>query len=153
MAAKNPQKVATKWVNNTANNRDSYAEGVNAVQINPAAQAAAKADFWQQQVSSPEARDKFRSKLGQVTLEAWKNAVNRKGVANYQTGVRAGQEKFFAFLNAFLPYVQQGRTQLPPRGTFEDNLRRSEAMARWNKQFRLGGGLAGQTLPFLGTMT
>lgn len=135
---KNLQQTVKKWSDGASTGRDVYITSIRAVQENPAQKAVAQADHWQRSVSSSEAKSKYVSRLQNVTLQEWQQAAVSKGADNWARGVQSGAGKFQRFMQRFLPFVQQVRESLPARGSFEDNLRRMEAMVRGLRQFRAG---------------
>ena len=109
--------------------------------VNPAQQAAASADLWQQRVSSQEAKDKFQSGLGAVSLNDWKQAMLNKGATNMANGVRAAGVKMQRFLTAFLPVAAASSEQIAnmPKGTEADSINRMVTNMRNMKAFRKNG--------------
>lgn len=143
------EQVAQKWGRNFGGSRQSYIDGINAVTESPTARAAARAEHWQQQVSSSDALSRYRAGLNRVTLQQWKAAAVEVGAARLTAGAERGQMKMAAFMREFLPFLRQNLATLnaeTPRGDFEQNLRRMERMARLNRGFRrelVGGRIPG----------
>lgn len=135
------QAVLKKWTDNTANATESMKAGVNAVTVNPAQQAAASSDLWQQRVSSQEAKDKFQSGLSGVSLNDWKQSMLNKGATNMANGVRAAGPKMQKFLAAFLPVAAASAEQIAsmPKGTEADSINRMVQNMRNMRAFRKNG--------------
>lgn len=131
-----PQQIADKWARNAAAAGQSYEEGINAVQEAPTHKAAAAVDRYVAGVNRAAADGKFQAGLMRVTLAAWKNAAISKGKNRLQSGVTAAKDKMQSFLAEFLPYVEQVKQSLPPRGDFAQNMARMNANAEALHNFR-----------------
>lgn len=133
-----PEAVIKLWADRGAASAETVRAGVNAVTENPAQKAAAQADKWVQNVAR--AKEKFINSLNRVTLQQWKQAMLNKGMANMQNGYNdlGNQQKFLAFMRAFLPYVRSGAAVVRsmPKGTLQDGINRAVAMIRHNAGFR-----------------
>jgi len=130
-------QAVTSWVNAMQNVRSKVEAGVNAVTTAPGAAAAAAADFWQQQVNSDKAKQKFRNKVGAVSLADWRNAVLTKGVARISSGATAAQPKMAKFMAKFIPHVQNVATTVRamPKNTLDERIARAVAQIRGNATF------------------
>lgn len=144
-----PEAVIKLWADRGAASADTVRAGVNAVQDNPAAKAAARADVWVQNVAR--AKQKFIDSLNRVSLQQWKSAMLNKGLQNMQTGYNdaGNQQKFLAFMRAFLPYVRSGAAQVRAmqKGTLQDGINRAVAMIKHNAAFRDQGNIAPMPRP------
>jgi hypothetical protein len=132
------EDVLKKWQANAGQATESIKAGVNRVTESPPQAAAAKADLWQQRVSSSEARTKFQQNAGAVSLSEWKNMMLTKGINNYQNGVREGAPKMRKFLTEFLPLAAASSEQVKamPKGSEQDAINRFVANMRNLKSFR-----------------
>ena len=85
---------------------------------------------------------RFSTGCKNVSLQDWKDSIGQKGETAYGNGVTSdiAKKKVERFLTAFLPHVEKGVSQLPKRGTLEENIKRAEAMIRHNARFRMIGG-------------
>lgn len=121
--------VAKKWADNMANAGAAMKAGVQAVTINPAAQAAAAKDLWLQGVQRAAAEGSFEAGLANTTLQSWQSSMINKGVPNMQTGVKEGLPKMQAFLQDFLPFAQQvsDNVKAMPKGTLANSIARAAA--------------------------
>lgn len=130
--------VAAKWVQNIGAATQSIRNGVAAVTESPTASAARSADLWQQRVSAPAAKDKFVANLNRVSLEDWRTAMLSKGVNRVAAGAQASQQKFAAFMQQFLPFVQgvAQRVRQMPKATLEDRINRMVEQVRQTANFR-----------------
>ncbi len=60
------------------------------------------------------------------------------GIPRVAQGAQAKQQKFTAFLDQFLPYLQSGLQTIDkmPSTTVEDGVARASAMIRYNAKFK-----------------
>ena len=134
------REAAAKWLNRATTAGDSIRAGVNAMTEadNPLTKAAAREQQWAEGCARAAQQRKFSAGLNRVTFAEWKNAMLTKGITNYATGLRAGQPKMQAFLDRFLPYVQEGRDRLrqTPRGTLQQNMERMRIMVEHLAAYR-----------------
>lgn len=130
MARVNPQEYADKWASRTSAASVDYAKGVRAVTQAPGAKAAAKqADY----LAGVQANaDKWKRKVGAVTLTDWQEMAATKGAANLATGVQAAKPKMTQAAAKLLTTVDQVRATVKamPGGTLENRLARATAFAR-----------------------
>jgi hypothetical protein len=111
--------------------------GVNAVQVNPAAQAAAAADQWQASVASETVKAKFIKGLGRVDLATWKANTAAKA-DRISVGIDAAAKKVTDFATAFLPFVYSAAAEVKaqnPGADLESGIARSSAMIRKTAAF------------------
>lgn len=120
-----PTAAAAKWANNTGNATQAWKDGIGRVKVAPGQLAAAQADTWAQNVAA--AKSRYATNVGRVTLAAWQQATEAKS-SNFATGVQAGAAKQAAFMQAFLPKVNQAAATLPARGSYAANKARAVAM-------------------------
>lgn len=131
---KNAQQVAAKWAQNLGAAGTSIQQGVAAVTVNPAEQAAAQANLAVQNYAA--SKDKMVAGLGRVTLSGWQQAMNTKGIPRIQQGASQAQPKVAAFMQQLLPAVAAAKASLPPRGNLQQNLQRAAAFATAMSQFK-----------------
>lgn len=126
MAGATPDTAAQRWVEGLGRAGDKIRSGVQAVTVSPGQAAArqksaylagvqAKADTWARRVSA-------------VPLSDWQNSMTTKGIDRIGSGAAAAQPKFQTFMAKFLPAVQAAKAALPPRGSYEQNKARANAM-------------------------
>lgn len=132
---KSAAEVAKKWAQRASAAQPDYVAGIEAVTEAPGAKAAAKADKYIAKVT--ENVEKWADNVGATTLNDWKNATKGKA-GRYAQGVQQGTSNMGAFLNEYLPYVEQGRQQVAnmPDMTVEDGVARAAAMIRHNANFK-----------------
>lgn len=134
-----PDQIAEKWSRNLGNATQTITAGVNAVTVNPAERAAARQEAYLQGVQRAVADGKYARGLGRVTLSSWRSSMLDKGVQRIATGATQAKGKFATFMTEFMPHVQRGVEQLPPRGTLEQNVQRAIQMINHNAEFRRSG--------------
>lgn len=127
MATLSPDQVAQNWASRLGASTERIKQGVQAVTVAPGQAAAAAADVWLQNTQA--SQSKYKRNVANVSLQSWQEATVNKGAGRIAQGATAAIPKMTNFLQQFLPAVDAARKALPPRGTFEQNLARSAAMA------------------------
>lgn len=135
----NSEQATAKWVQNIGQATERITSGVQAVQTAPGAAAAAAHQKWLSRVQA--AADKWRQRVGSVSLQDWQQSMINVGIPRIAQGAQAKQGKMKAFMDDFLPYLSQGvaRVEGMPSVTLEDNINRAVAMIRHNSQFKRSG--------------
>lgn len=135
----NAQQATQKWVTNIGQATERITSGVQAVTTAPGQAAAAAHQKWLTRVQ--ESADKWRQRVGSVSLQDWQQSMISVGIPRIAQGAQAKQGKMEAFMNDFLPYLSQGvsRIESMPSVTLEDNINRAVAMIRHNAQFKRSG--------------
>lgn len=120
-----PQSRAEKWARRTTAAGADWAAGVNAVTDAPGAKAAAAADAWQQRLSMPETKEKFRRGVGSVPLEEWKKKTSDAS-GRFTGGAQASQSKMERHQQNVESHMENGLRQLNsmPNTTLEDRIQR-----------------------------
>lgn len=133
-----PEQIAARWASGMQGATQKMTDGANSVTVSPGQRAAQQADVWlaNTQASLP----KFKANTARLTVEDWRQPFLNKGIQRIQLGTQNAQPKVAAFLTNFLPYVQAGQAKLPPRGNFEQNLARSQAMIRHLHDYKRPAG-------------
>ena len=126
MRAVDAQSAAQKWAENLANSTQRVQAGVEAVTVSPGVAAARQMNLWVQNTQA--AAQKFAKNSAAVSTASWQSAMINKGLPRIASGAQAAQPKMEAFMGQFLPFLSQAVKGLPPRGTFAQNLARSQAM-------------------------
>jgi hypothetical protein len=122
---KNAATAAANWVNRMQTAGPAYKAGVDAVTVAPGQLAASRADLWATNVANSKA--KFATKVSQVTLSEWKNLAGTKGADRLASGATGALPKMQAFMQVFIPALQNIVDSLPAGGTYEQNLSRLTA--------------------------
>lgn len=134
---KNAADVANKWATNLAQSTQAITQGVQQVTTAPTQLAAQNLQGYLAGTQQAVASGKMQQALNKVSLSDWQNAMIQKGVPRVATGAANAKPKFQAFMQSFLPYLQQGVQQLQnqPRGTLEQNIQRAVTMMQWNANY------------------
>lgn len=129
------QDAVDKWKRQMLGAAPTIKAGVMAVTVAPGQQAAAAADLWAQRVA--ESKDKFRTNVGAVSLQAWQTAMVDKGLARLTTGVNGAMPKVQAFMAQLIPYTNQVRATIRsmPKGSEADSEARMLAASRMMRAF------------------
>ncbi len=132
------QSITEKWAQRTAGSTQQVIEGVARVPIAPGVKAAAQKAVWLANIQAK--ADKWEANTRAVSLQSWQ-ASTTAGAQRIAAGVNAKKGKMEAFLNEFLPYVEQvqRRVEAMPRGSLEQNLTRMVENARQLSQFKRSG--------------
>jgi hypothetical protein len=133
MAMKDPAGTAAKWAQRLGAAGQAITDGVAAVREAPGAKAAAQSAVWLANLQA--AQVKWERNVSAVTLQQWQNAMTTKGIPRIGQGATAAIPKMTQFMQQWLPYAEQGRQSLPPRGTVEQNYQRALAMMQYNHNF------------------
>lgn len=131
--AKDAASATAAWEQNLSAASQKYIDGVNSVTTAPGAAAAAQAGVWA--ANTQAAQSKFARKVGAVSLGTWQSAATTKGAPRLASGAAAGAAKMGAFLQKFIPYVNNAKASLPKRGTYEQNKARMVAMVDASHKF------------------
>ncbi len=134
--ALSPQQIAQKWVNGVAGGVEAFREGVQAVSVAPTEAAIAAIPRYIEGTQRAAADGTLERGLRRVTLPDWQRATIEKGAPRLATGARAAQADFAAFMTEFMPFVENVRSNLPPRGSLQDNLQRMVQNATQLSEFR-----------------
>lgn len=134
MAMPTPQQAAQRWKEKLSASTQKMMEGVNAVQISPMEQAAARQDAYIAGVQNNVG--KWAEGLRSVSLPQWKEAMQKKTVPRIASGAAAGEGKMQNFMSQFLPFEAGVVANLPQRGDTEQNILRATQVMRENAKFR-----------------
>ena len=121
-----PASRAEKWARRTSAAGADWQAGVQAVTDAPGAKAAAQADAWQQRLSLPETKEKFRRGVGSVPLEEWKTKTAAAS-GRFTGGATAAQDKMARHQQNVEAHMEAGLRQLNqmPNVTLEDRINRT----------------------------
>lgn len=139
----NAQQATQKWVTNIGQATERITAGVRAVQTAPGQAAAAAHQKWLTRVQ--ESADKWRQRVGSVSLQDWQDSMVNVGIPRIAQGAQAKQGKMEGFMTEFLPFLTQGvqKIEAMPSVTLEDNINRAVQMIRHNAQFKRSGNAGG----------
>jgi hypothetical protein len=122
------EQFAIRWEKGMRGAAERIESGVNAVTEAPGAKAAARADFWLQQVNA--SKDKWQQNTAAVSLSSWKESMIKKGIPALQNAVTLAKPKVAAMANKLIPAINAAVESLPARGsTLDENLLRVRHMA------------------------
>src|SRR5271167_4118380 len=125
-----PQTAAAKWSRNLQGASQSIQAGVQAVQINPAQQAAAQLDLAKTNYGKAIDSGKTAAGLARTTLGGWQQSMIKKGIPRIADGAAQAQPKVAAFMQQLLPAVAAAKAALPPRGSDAQNEQRMVQFSR-----------------------
>jgi len=141
MAMASAAEIAQQWVERMGASTEKARKGVQRVSESPGQKAAQAADLWQQRVSSEDAKRRFQSNVGAVTLEEWRQQMLEKGIGRMAGGAQAAKAKFQRFWGQFGPFLESvtAQTRAMPKGNLEANIARLINQIRGTSQFRKQG--------------
>jgi hypothetical protein len=123
--ATTPQQAAQDWVNGISAKTAKITASVQAVTMSPGVAAARQKAVWQ--ANTQAAADKWARRVGNLQLGDWQTKMINVGIPRMAQGAAANQDKMVAAMTALLPYIDQGKSRLPARGTYEQNKQRANA--------------------------
>lgn len=131
--------ATSKWVTNLGNATAAMTAGAQRVTVSPGQSAAAAADKWLAKVT--QAKDKFKARVGSVTLADWQQAYTTYGVQRVASGATAKQGKMLAFQQDWLAYLANKMPAIDkmPSTTLEDGINKAIAQIRLNAAFKRSG--------------
>lgn len=134
-----PQTATSKWVSNLSNATAAMTAGANRVTTSPGTSAAAAADKWLAKVT--QAKDKFKARVGSVTLQQWQTAYTTYGVQRVASGAQAKQGKMLAFQQDWQAYLQANMAKIDrmPTVTLQDGIAKAVAQIQLNAAFKRSG--------------
>lgn len=130
--------IAEKWSQRMQSAGQAYAQGIDRVSESPTQKAAANVQGYLQGVQDAVNSGKFVAGLNRVSLQDWKNAAKTNGAQRLGSGAALARPKVQAFLQQFLPVLQNNVAQVKsmPNATYEQRKARALAMMDLNHQFK-----------------
>jgi len=127
-----PAELTEKWQRRLKGSIEDMRAGVQRVTVAPGLAAAEKADKWQAAISESRTKEKWRRRVGGVTLEEWKKAMVEKGLSRIASGVDGATSKMTRFATQLIDHQNAGLVTLEkmPDLTLEDSINR---MAAWTR--------------------
>lgn len=123
-----PEEIAEKWQRRTGAAGQDWQKGVERVSESPTAKAAAAADLWQQKLTSPDAKAKFKRNVGRVSTEEWKQKTMAAS-GRFTAGAQSAADKMAKHQAEVRPHIEAGQRMLSgmPKGTPQDAANRAAA--------------------------
>lgn len=128
MARLTPEEAAAKWAARTGAAGADWQRGVERVTENPGAKAAASADKWQQKLTMPTTKEKFKRNVARQSTEDWK-AATVAASGRFTAGAQAKQGKMQAHQAAVASHIEAGKRKIAamPNLTPQDAANRAAA--------------------------
>lgn len=132
MARVTPEQAAAKWSTRLQASTPDITAGVRNVTEAPGKAAARQKQLWVTRVT--QSADKWARRVSDVSLPDWQTAMIEKGIPRISGGATAAIPKVTAFMQDFLPYVDQGvaRVKAMPKGNIDMSIARMSEMVRHN---------------------
>ena len=138
MVKLNASEIAEKWKRRAEASASDYQKGVERVTESPTEKASQKVEKFKTNLMKAINEGKWEKGLKSVSLSDWKEAVAKKGVPNYATGVRAGESKMEAFMSEMIPFQEtlQAEVSRMPDITIDDSIARATAWIKGMAKFK-----------------
>jgi hypothetical protein len=118
-SVRDPATATTNWSSGVAGAGNKWADGYAHPSRNPFDPAVINPEAWQAGVSTPEAKNLYRSHLAGVNQDMVLASVNGAGKTKYTSSGTTKNQKMSKFMGIFLPKlgsILQGLNQTSPRG-------------------------------------
>lgn len=135
--ATTPDQAAADWVAGLSSKTTKIQSSVQAVTVSPGQAAARQKGAYLAGVQANV--DRWATKVSAVPLSDWQTAMITKGIPRIASGASAAQGKMAGVFQQLLPHIERVKASLPPRGTFEQNKARANAMMDGMHGFRMTG--------------
>ena len=128
MARLTPEESAAKWAQRTGAASADWARGIERTPEAPGAKAAAAADKWQQKLSAPSTKEKFKRRVGAVSKEDWA-AKSTAATGKFAAGAQAAQSKMQKHQQDIAAHMEAGKRKIAamPNLTPQDAANRAAA--------------------------
>ena len=134
MTNQTADQIANNWSTRLGASTEKMKNGISAVKTAPGQAAARQKSVWAQNVAN--SQDKWASRVASVSLNDWQGAMINKGLPRVASGAQAAQGKMANFMTKLLPFEQSLVSNLPARGTLEQNIQRAESVMRGMSKFK-----------------
>lgn len=125
------QQMAANWAANYGASGAAMAKGVAQPSRDPTqaaiAQQSTMVSNWNAAVSSGQ----WASALAASGLAGWQAGMTQKTIPQLAQRAQVGQSHVAAFLNSWIPAVNQEVSSLPARGTYATNKQRLNTLLDW----------------------
>lgn len=135
--ASTPQDAAAAWVSGLSSKTTKMENSARAVTVAPGTLAARQKAVWLANLQASAGR--WEQNVQRVSAQQWADAYVTKGIPRIASGAQAAQAKMEAAMAQLLPHIERVRASLPPRGTYEQNKARANAMMDGMHGFRMQG--------------
>jgi hypothetical protein len=122
-----PQDALKKWQSGMQQGGANYTIGINAYQGNPGQAAADQKSAYVAGVN--QSQDIWEQQMRNMDPAFWKQRCTTVGAQRLQEAATKSAPRMGAFLQKFLPFVQNAKSQLPKRGPKGSNNARAAMMA------------------------
>lgn len=128
MARLTPEEATEKWKSRTGGASGDWARGIERTPEAPGAKAAAGADKWQQKLSSPATKEKFKRRVAAVTKEEWA-AASVAAQGKFSAGVASKADKMLKHQRDVQAHMEAGKRKIAamPNLTPQDAANRAAA--------------------------
>lgn len=127
-----PEEFASRWGTGLKGSIDRMRTGIDRVTVAPGKLAADKADKWHMAISSSDTKEKWRRRIGAVTLEEWQTAMKNKGLIRIAAGVDEAQTRMQDFATKLIAHQNALLSKIDTMAdlTLEDSILRMTTWVR-----------------------
>lgn len=132
------EQFATKWAGRLSGATVEITNGVNSVSIAPSVKAIAKQDKMKANIIKSIDDGTWKTNLGKVTLEDWKDKMVNKGIPRISQGANDAKGKMQAFGEKLLPFQAglQNTIKGMPDLNLSDSINRAVAWINGMSKFK-----------------
>jgi hypothetical protein len=132
------KKLAEKWKRNLTNATDTIKAGVDAMTVNPMAEAAKAVGLMKKRINEAIDSGKVERGLLSADVNDWKKKMKTQGVNRIADGAVAAQSKVEKFLSEFVPLMEQASAEAKKidKSTTEGALQRVRVVMEAAKKFK-----------------
>lgn len=127
-------KSADNWAAGYTASGPAIAKGIQQPKRSPTQAAIAAKDRMVAGINEAVASGRWQNALAAAGDAGWQEGMTKKTIPSLATRATAGKAHFSAFAAGYGGAVVAQAQSLPPRGDFNANMARSQAMAQWQHQ-------------------
>lgn len=135
--ARDPNQVAQDWANGLTAKTGKMTDGIRSVTVAPGQLAARQKAAYIQGITA--SQDKWAQNVGNVSLQEWQDKAINVGIPRVASGATAAVPRMAQVMAQLLPHIDRVKASLPPRGSYEQNKARANAMMDGMHTFKMSG--------------
>jgi hypothetical protein len=135
--ARDPNQVAQDWAAGLTAKTSKMTEGIRNVSVAPGQLAARQKNAYLAGIQG--SVDKWATNVGNVSLSEWQDKAINVGIPRVASGASAAVPRMAQVMAQLLPHIDRVKASLPPRGTYDQNKARANAMMDGMHGFKMSG--------------